>query len=785
MSQFEPYRRTLKHLGPIIFRHVFLLVNGIIFSVVALLFVFKSVQAAIIIGAVFVFNIMLGIIQDTRAQIALEKLQMLTALHITRLNTDGSESVIFAEEIKKDDHIRVGLGDQIPCDGVLLSVEGLEVSEALITGESDSFIRRAKDTVNAGDIVTAGSGIVLVQKLFKESRISQMTEAAKQYTASPSPIQIAISTIIKYSGYVLLLAIAFVVVRGSIVGQSNLDMVLNVGALASSIVPQGLVVITTLLFALGAASYSNKHVLFQEINATEKLGRIKNLCMDKTGTLTGNDISVESMHTPDGLSAEAITSLVATYVHGANESSQTIVALRNYISENTPRKEIVETLPFSSWRRYGAMKIKGDRGEENIFVGAAEVFSPYLKYEEEKQWLEDIVSQYAQQGKRILCITTSFSMDLSKEFSSENLSIIAVFVFKSNFREGILHAVQFFQDRGVAIRILSGDSPHTVSAVADSVGVHNTDAVITGPEMKEWTDVDFSEQVHQYTIFARIFPEQKVKIIEAFKKDGFTAMVGDGANDALAIKKADLGIAMFDGAPATRQLAAVVLMNNSFADLPGGVMLADNFIRNIKIFAGIFINQSFVGLFLFILVSILGYPYPLTPLNITLINYFTIGIPSMLLSYWAISPKGEVFPATTESFLHQLLPFVVWSSIIEAIFTTLVFIFSPEYLRFSLSNTLVIFAIIISGFVFFLLAPKVYRGVLVRAERIHLIFLTVFEILLLLVIFKIPFLIYFFNITTPFPALSAMAVALAILGVCAVAQYLITLYFFKWKIREA
>ncbi|MBU6430865.1 MAG: HAD-IC family P-type ATPase [Patescibacteria group bacterium] len=781
MDKFKLYKTVTAEIGPVVFRHVFLFVNAVIFGVVILLFVFGERQAALFIGAIIIFNILLGIIQDTRALIALETLQMITALRIIRLNKDGSETTVLIEEIIKGDHIKLKLGDQAPCDGQMISSSNLEVSEALITGESDSFPRRDGEKINAGDIITAGSGIMEAQNIFHESRISKMTEGVKKYSANPSPIQSATNTVIKYSGYILALVIVFTVIRGYIIHDSNIKIVLNIGALASAIVPQGLVVITTLLFALGASSYSKKHVLFQEINATEKLGRIKNLCMDKTGTLTDNVLIVEEMMIPEGVSKEEASALTSAYITESEDSSQIIAAIKRHIGYEEKKREILESLPFSSWRQYGAIRMNSNQGSEIIFVGAPDVFLPYVSSVAQRDWLRRLIDANSRKGKRLLCVARSKADVLPIKISEANLSIVAVFLFQSGFRQGVQKAIKFFQDRGVRIRIISGDNPDTVQSIAVLAGVNHTESVITGREMERWEDSYFKNNVSKYTIFARILPEQKVKIIEAFKKDGFTAMVGDGANDAFAIKKADLGIAMFDGAQATRRLASVVLMNNSFSDLPGGVELADNFIKNIEIFAGIFINQSIIGLLFFIIISIFGYSFPIMPLNITLINYFTVGLPGILITYWAIRPSGKIPPANSESFLSRVIPFAVWCGVVSAIAASVVFALSPEYLKNSQSNTLVALAFIVCGFVFFSLAPGVYRGMIATKKRLHLVILGAIEIILLFLVLKIPLAVHFFSVTTPYPPLYALRQSLLVLSLCGLVLSAIAKWFFRGK----
>ena len=781
MRRLEVYKRTLADIGSIIARHVFLLVNGVIFSVVVLLYLFGNKEAAVFLGIITFFNVTLGIVQDTRARLALETLQMLTALRVLRLGDDGGEKSVLAEDILRGDKIKLKLGDQVPCDGVLLFAEGLEVSEALVTGESDSLPRKTGEKVGAGDIVTSGLGVLEAQTNFNESRMAKMTEDAKRYAAKPSPIQTAVERVIKYSGYILLLLLPFVVARGLFIHEPYANIVMNIGALASIIVPQGLVVITTLLFAFGAASYSKRHVLFQEINATEKLGRIKNLCLDKTGTLTENSLVVEDMYIPENASREECAALASLYIRGSQESSQTIMAVATHLGDGDVDGEIIEAFPFSSWRQYGALSVRRKGKMETILVGSPDTFLPCLKHESDRTWLQKLIDENTRQGKRLLAVARSTSPLPSLKLPCTDLSLVAIFVFRSSLREGIKEAITFFQDRGVSLRIISGDNPETVRAVAREAGVLGTDAVVTGKEMEKWEPSEFDTRVREHTIFARILPEQKVRIVTALKKDGFTAMVGDGANDALAIKQADLGIAMFDGAPATRRLAGIILMGNSFTALPGGVRLADNFIKNIEIFAGIFINQSVLGLFFFLIISAFGYTFPLTPLNVTLINYFTVGIPGMLIGYWAISTPKEISPTHQRPFLSRVMPFVLYSAIVESIAAALVFLLSPPYLKVVASNTLIGLAFIVSGFIFFLLAPSVYRSKLTKSERWQVCSLGVGEILFLYVILQIPFLVHFFDLTIPHPSIKDTGIALLVLLLFGGIHYAMTKLYFSSK----
>jgi cation-transporting ATPase E len=794
MQNWELYKRVLPSVGPIVLRNFFVLVNGIIFVVVVLLFVFGNAQAGLFLGIVFLLNTFIATSQDIHARILLERLQMLTALKVKRIGTEGEETLVLAEEIKKGDLIKLRLGDQAPCEGVMVSSDNLEISEALITGESDSFSKKEGDKIIAGAIVTAGEGVMKAEGLFKDSRLSIIVGEVKKYAANPSSIQRAINTVIKYSGYILIVVLLFVISRGVILHIPKLEIVTNSGALASTLVPQGLVVAITLLFAVGAAYYSRKNVLFQEINSTEKLGRIKNLCIDKTGTLTDNVLLVEEMHVYKSVDEKYVEALISESISGLNDRSETILAIKKYLENNpssraelTTGQEMNKTitvarcLPFSSWRRYGVVEVKENENLQSVFFGAHDVMLERILNKEEKKWLEDIVEENTSKGKHILCVAKSRGVGLPKDLKETELSIMAVFVFHNTLREGIQKAISFFNNRGVKIRVLSGDNVNTVRAVAESVGIVGANNVVTGKEMEKWSDADFEKYAHDYTVFAQILPEHKVKLVEAFKKDGFTAMVGDGVNDALAMKKSDLGIAMFGGVPVTRQLADVILMTNSFSDLPGAVELADHFIRSIEISSGIYINQSVIGLFLFVILSVFGYSYPLTPLNITFMNYFTVGFSTVLISYWALRPTGKILPASEKPFLKRVMPIIFACGIVEATGAALVFIFSPEYLKNASSNTLVGFSFIIFGFFFLLFATNVYSGSLTKKEKLHLVLLGVFEIIVLCLALMIPILDHFFNITLPYPSFISVLKTICIVMVFVFVQYFVVRKFFLRK----
>jgi cation-transporting ATPase E len=786
----ESTHLKIQSILTIIARNTFLLINGIIFAVVALLIIFGSTREGIFLGVITVWNMIVGIAQEIRSWLALEKLQFQTALKVIKIASDGTESVVLAEDIAVGDTIKLKVGDQIPCDGRLKTARGFEVNEALMTGESASVERKEGEEVFAGGIVTSGLGVMIAEKVFTESKIAEMTKTIKKYSPSISPIQRSLNSIIKYTGYVLLVIILFVVSRGYLIDESTVKIVQSVGALTSALLPQGMVVIITLLFSYGAAHLYNRNVLVQEINAVEKVGRIRNLCIDKTGTLTDNNLSLECVYEAPGITKEMSEFAVLAYLAGTGDSSQTMMVIRGKINDQDVG-EILDNVAFSSSRQFGAVHVKKDSTEHIILAGAPDVFLPYCKSESEKTWLKKLIDQEAKTGKRLVCFAKSNSKtvpkNLERDLRDSGLSITSLYVINNNLRDGIVEAINFFQSRGVAIRVISGDSPDTVRAVAMAAGIKNTDKFVTGTDLDSWSDDDFLAKISENTIFARIKPHQKEKIITALKTSGFTAMIGDGANDALAIKKADLGIAMFDGAQATRQVASIILTKNNFNDLPNGVILSENIIENIEICASIFFNQTFIGFFLFIALTSFGFSFPLTPLNVTFINYFTVGFPGFLIFYWIIRPVHAHVFRVKKDFLRRVIPFALVSAVFQSIVAIVAFFVGVKYI--GLANLgeqsptgIIAFTFIILGMIFLIFTPGVYSGVTTEIQKKQFVLLTVIEGIAMFVLLKIPFIIDFFNLNLP--TVHSFLTLLPIFAVYFLVQWFITVKFFRTKYED-
>lgn len=607
------FKNISKYLGPIVYRNLITLVNLIVGSVVVLLFFFGEFRDGLFIASVLSLNIIIAIIQEIRARMALEKLQALVAQKVIKINDNHSEEEILIDEIQEGDRLKLKLGDQVPADSILYITKGFEVNESLLTGESDNIFKQEGENLFAGSIVVAGSAIVEVKSVPTKSYVTEMTKKIKKYSISQSQIQKSIGLFIEYMGYLLIAIVIFIVIRGEIIKLSLVSIIKEIAALSTTIVPEGLILATTLLFAYGAIRLFKEKVLLQQINATESLGRIKNLCVDKTGTLTENQPKVDKIIFYDGKDIDRAKKLTLSYIKSTDDKSETAKAIQQFIDHDIkigPYLNSLKTLPFSSTRKYGCAVIEEGATRITITVGAPDILLNYINDNDQKRWLITQIDYFAPKAKRLVLTGLSKEPLENNTLDGHNLEILALSVLSNPLREGTREIIGFFKERGVQVRVISGDNPGTVQAIAAQAGIEDAQNIMTGQALKDWTEHDYIAKAGDYHAFARIKPDQKEMIITGLRKNGFTAMVGDGANDALAIKKADLGIAMFDGAAATRQIAQIILTNNSFAALPKGINLADSIISTLELVASIFFNKVAAGLSLFFYLKLGGKNIP-------------------------------------------------------------------------------------------------------------------------------------------------------------------------------
>ena len=640
-----------RDIGPIIFRNLFSIVAIIIGSLSIILVLLGNQRDGFFLGSIITINIIIGIIQEVRAKINLEKLQLSTKqkYNITR---GGQDFLVYAEDIIIDDILSLKLGDQCPVDAILIKNKSLECNLALLTGESENITMSEGDRLLSGSIVVAGSALVRASKIESKSYLFKMNSNLQKYKTSYSPIQKAILKFIKIMAAILL-----------VLGCSALSGFIQVAALASTIIAEGLLLSSTVLFAYGAIKLSKQKVLLQQINTIENLGRMSVVCIDKTGTLTESNPTFEELVLFDKSELSFVHKILSTYL--AIETSKT--ALLEAISSEFSKFKPLKTdslLVFSSARKYSAFKIHGTNN--TIVIGAGDKFYKFMS-KSQQEWFDEQSARLAKSAKRIILIAQGNIDNTISLKSVKSLKILGLVVFSNPLKQGVLGTVDKLQKRGVQIVVISGDNAQTVAAVADMAGIKYSGRIVTGDELDKIEDSKLSDLLMQKVLFARTLPAQKQKIVESIQMSGRSvAMIGDGANDAMAIKSADIGIAMFDGAPATRQIADAVLLNNSFNSIPNSIKLSDTIITTLEMIGCLFFTRVWAGIFILLITLLVQIDYPLSARNITLLNIFIITLPILL---WITDPRHRDRNLDDGSFLSRTMPFSIFNAILISLFT--------------------------------------------------------------------------------------------------------------------
>ena len=593
------------------------------------------------VSFVIIVNTLFAIIQEIRARRALRKLELMSAPHARRINTDGTVSDVMYTELIVGDRIDVRMGDEMPADGTVLSSRGLEVNESMLTGESASITKDATTFVYASSSVVAGSAIVEVTAVGEATRVGGMTKVLKRYTPQPTPLQKSIAWIIATMTYgaLALAALIFVVYFAS--GYDPVIIIKTITSAAVTVVPEGLLLASTLLLAFGSLRLAQAKVLPQKLAAIEAMALLDVLCVDKTGTLTSDTIQFSELILWDTAPKHAAELLGAAALEtsSGNATGDAMIA-------GLPQPEsytVKDRLAFSSERKYSGARVAYHGKTYTALVGAPEFLSVIapLSVEQKRQ-----IKQYATSGQRVLlaAFVDDRKVDL-KHLKAGDGTAVGLIILTNELRRGVTKTVNYLQANGVAIKVISGDSPDTVRYVAAQAGIYDTDKVITGAELVKLSGKKWERAAREHTIFSRVLPEQKEKLITLFKQEGhFTGMVGDGVNDALALKKADLGVAMFAGAAATRRIADIVLLNNSFNALPLGMKLGNRIMLAIEMIATLFFHKIIYGIVLLITTLSLNIVYPFAPRHVTFMNIFLVTLPTVLWTLFPPIPRYKISP---------------------------------------------------------------------------------------------------------------------------------------------
>ncbi len=634
--------RTSRKLSEIIRANVLTRFNAILGAAVAVILVIGPIQDATV-ALLLVLNSAIGIFQEVRAKRKLDQLAVQNA-SAARVVRDGEVQEVATEAVVLDDLLELRAGDQISCDGVVRAASGLEVDESLLTGESDPINKAEGDEILSGSFVAAGSGRFQATKVGPNSYAAKLAKEARQFQLTRSELMEGINTILRIITWVLIPVCALLF--WSQLREHELDTALrSTVAGAVAMVPEGLVLLTSVAFGLAAVTLARRKVLVQELPAVEGLARVDVVCLDKTGTLTEGTIVFDELESLDADGNSAGDGELAGQALGAladdPNRNATAVALGEHFT--SPGWTRTGEVPFSSARKWSAASFDGH--------GAWIMGAPEMVLTDNASPVRARADELASSGRRTLVLARSDA--LSGETLPGDLEPVALVMFAEKVRPDAADALAYFAAQGVQLRVISGDNPRTVAAVAARVGLESPEGGYDARELPEDLD-EMADVLEEHHVFGRVTPQQKRAMVAALQSRGHVvAMTGDGVNDALALKDADIGVAMGSGAAATRAVAQLVLLDGKFSTLPGVVGEGRRVMANIERSANLFVTKTVYAVLLAITVSLISWPYPYLPRHLTIISTFTIGIPGFFL---ALAPNSRRY---IPGFIARVLRFCI------------------------------------------------------------------------------------------------------------------------------
>ena len=626
---------TDKTTKEIVISNVFTYFN-LIFLVITILLIMVGSFRNLTFLPIIIGNTVIGIVQEIRAKKTLEKMSLLNAPHADVIR-NGSVKQISTDELVKDDVILLTAGKQICADAVVIS-GNIQVNESLLTGEADEVEKTEGSTLMSGSFVVSGECYARLEKVGNESYISKLSLEAKSMGGKEQSEMIrSINLIVKWVGIVII-PIGLILFWQShfVNGESITKSVTSTVAAIIGMIPEGLYLLTTVALALSTMKLARKKVLLHDMKSIETLARVDVLCVDKTGTITEPDMKLKEIFlcknsgadgTQTALTLDELKSLILDYANASVDNNATMLALKAYAAEaltnNTSalHRTAVSQQAFSSSLKYGSVTFS----DGTYLLGAPE----FIMHDDFVHIEEEIIP-YADKGDRVLLFARYNGENVENGING-SVTPLGFVALANPIRANAVKTFEYFKSQGVAIKVISGDNPRTVSRIAIQAGIESAESFVDAATLD--TEDKIADAVNKYTVFGRVTPKQKKQLVKALQAKGHTvAMTGDGVNDILAMKDADCSVAMASGSEAAAQAAQVVLLDSDFAHMPDVVYEGRRVVNNIQRSASLFLVKNIFSLLLSLFSVILMVTYPLEPAQVSLISMFTIGVPGFLLA---------------------------------------------------------------------------------------------------------------------------------------------------------
>lgn len=652
--------QTGRTYGQILRQNVFTFINSVLFLIGFIMILLGLWGDAFVSVGVVMMNVVVSVVQEFRAKRKLDQIALLTRPRAAVIR-EGQERSVDPSEIVLGDLIVVRSGDQIVVDGMVVGDGQMDVDESLLTGESDLVPKKHGDEVFSGSFCVNGSAVFEATKVGADSFANKLTISARQFRVVRTPLQGDINLLVRVQ---LLLASMIGILFAASFAMRNVSTVQSVqtAAVIAGLVPAGLILMTATAYAMGALRMSGKGALIQQSNAVESMSNVNVLCLDKTGTLTANRILFNELH-PLTVDEAELAAMLGDYARTTRAGNRTSDALLDGCDGR--QREVLDEIPFSSARKWSALSIDDDDRRGVFVLGAPEMLRPLLPPDADIG--QAVIDNWSDHGLRVLLLLHSpqavrlYNDD--EPTLPDDLRAVGLVSFSDELRPEAEETLAGFMQAGIELKIISGDNPQTVAALAKQAGLGSDIAVISGPELEALDEAQFTQAALENTVFGRISPLQKEKLVETLSHNGhYVAMIGDGVNDVLSLKKAQIGIAMQSGSAATRGVADIVLLNDSFAALPNAFMEGQRIINGMDDIIRLFLTRAFYAAMIIMGTAVVAEAqlFPFIPKHASLLTLITVGLPTFALAAWARAgvPRRDL--------LHTVLHFVFPASLTVA-----------------------------------------------------------------------------------------------------------------------